>query len=152
MRKGAVLDYGGNPEISTPDVRIYEIQAELKKGYNAIAFVSKEVTGQRKYVFRPGYSTDSFTGVDIDIVLPEVQMDLPAGQMVIWEGDHLSGSAYLGNTAIGEDLNLKGIARSIELTGLKTSVQKGSDSKYWHYENRYWLRNLSRDSQEIVIE
>lgn len=152
MIKEAAMDYASSPETSNADVRIYKIDTPLMKGYNAVAFLSKELKGSKSYVFRPNYYTGSFSGVDIDILLPEIPVDVPAGSIEIWDGDHLAGNAMIGNTPAGESLNLKGIARSIELTGMMSSQQTSSDSRYWYYTNHYSLKNLSKNDEEIILE
>lgn len=152
MMKEAAMDYAGVPEKADADVRIYKIDTPLSKGYNAIAFISKELTGNKSYVFRTNYYTGSFSGVDIDIMLPEIPVDVPSGSIEIWDGENLTGTAMVGNTPSGSDLNLKGIARSIELTGMMSSQQTSSNNKYRYYMNHYWLKNLSKNEEEIILE
>ncbi len=84
--------------------------------------------------------------------LNEVPVDLPSGVMEVWSESVYLGSAGIGNIAKGESVVLQSIARSIEVSGRKTTVTTLGDSKYRYYKNTYYVRNLSEETVTVEIE
>lgn len=152
MAKLETADYSSPSAYSDAEMRLYEVVVPLDKGTNQIAFLSKNMTGSKNYVFRANRYDSGFTGVDVDINLDAVPVDLPSGSIEIWKSDVYMGSAYIDNVAEGEALALQAVARSIEITGKKSSKLVRSDEKYRYYENTYTVRNLSEKTEEVMIE
>ncbi len=144
--------YSVSPTTSDAETRLYEISVPLKRGTNYIAFLSELFSGDKRLVFRASRGGSSFTGVEIDVYLNEVPIDLPSGVMEVWSESVYLGSAGIGNIAKGESVVLQSIARSIEVSGRKTTVTTLGDSKYRYYKNTYYVRNLSEETVTVEIE
>ncbi|HDP77773.1 MAG TPA: hypothetical protein ENN47_06250 [Mesotoga infera] len=150
--KTANESYSVSPSTADSETRLYEISVPLKRGTNHIAFLSEVFAGKKRFVFRANRGGSGFTGVDIDISLDEVPIDLPSGNVEIWNNSVYLGSAGIGNIAAGESITLQSIARSIEITGRSSSVTTKVDSSYRYYKNTYFLRNLSGETVDVKIE
>ncbi|MBN2252078.1 MAG: hypothetical protein JW701_00155 [Kosmotogaceae bacterium] len=150
--KAANESYSVSPSTSDAETRLYEISVPLKRGTNQIAFLSELFAGKKRLVFRANRGGSGFSGVDIDVSLDEVPIDLPSGNIEIWNDSVYIGSAGIGNIAAGESIVLQSIARSIEITGRRNSVTTSVDSNYRYYRNTYFLRNLSEETVDVEIE
>ncbi|HCO70234.1 hypothetical protein [Mesotoga sp.] len=150
--KSANESYSVSPSTSDAETRLYEISVPLKRGTNHIAFLSEVFAGKKRLVFRANRGGSGFSGVDIDVSLDKVPIDLPSGIIEIWNDSVYIGSAGIGNIAAGESVTLQSIARSIEITGRKSSVTTKVDSNYRYYKNTYFLRNLSEEAVDVEIE
>lgn len=150
--KAANESYSVSPATSDAETRLYDISVPLKRGTNHIAFLCEVFAGKKRLVFRANRGGSGFSGVDIDVSLDEVPIDLPSGNIEIWSGSVYIGSAGIGNIAAGESITLQSIARSIEITGRRSSVTTKVDSSHRYYKNTYYLRNLSEEAIDVEIE
>jgi len=150
--KSANESYSVSPSTSDAETRLYEISVPLKRGTSHIAFLSEVFAGKKRQVFRASRGGSGFSGVDIDVSLDEVPIDLPSGSVEVWNDSVYIGAAEIGNIAAGESVTLQSIARSIEITGRRSSVTTKVDSNYRYYKNTYCLRNLSEEAVDVEIE
>jgi len=150
--KMANASYSISPTTSGAETRLYEISVPLSRGINYISFLSRFVEGEKRLVFRANWGASNYTGVDIDVRLKEVPLDLPSGIIDIWSDSVYLGSAGIGNIAEGENISLESVAKSIEIAGKKISETMKTDSTYRYIRNTYYVRNLSEETSAVVIE
>ncbi|MBN2219243.1 MAG: hypothetical protein JW697_03090 [Kosmotogaceae bacterium] len=150
--KMANASYSISPTTSDAETRLYDISVPLARGINYVSFLSRVVQGEKRLVFRANWEMSSYTGVDIDVRIKEVPVDLPSGIIDIWSDSVYLGSAGIENVAEGESIALESIAKSIEITGKKISETVKTDSTYRYIRNTYYVRNLSEETSAVEIE
>jgi len=151
-RSFAAVEFDTAPDITTADMRIYKIERSLTEGTNLLAYVSRFVDAEKRYVLRGGSMSSAYAGLDVDILIDELPVDLAAGSVEIWDEGFLSGIASIENLVKGDSVRLSGVARAIELQGRKTTVLDTSDPGAFKYTTHYWVKNLSEDKHEVVID
>ncbi len=151
-RSLVLADFESVPEVVTTDMRVYRIEPRLTEGTNILAYVSRYVDAEKRYVLRGSSVYSTYSGLDIDILIDELPVDLAPGSVEIWDEGFLSGFTSIDNLVKGDSVRLSGVAKSIELQGRKTTILESTDPSAYEYSVHYWIKNLSDDSHEVIID
>lgn len=152
LQKNVMMDYAegyaSDQSYQSSNLWSYAIDVPLTEKYNSVSFISKNIQSGKHYVFRPGWSTDYFQGVDIDLRIGTLDFDLPAGSVEVYEDGFLMGTTYIQTIPQGqEETILKKIASSLEIKGKKESYVQNK-----LYTNIYSISNFSEESAVVTIE
>ncbi|OAA31221.1 hypothetical protein AT15_06910 [Kosmotoga arenicorallina S304] len=150
LYKTEAMDFAAQPEAQSPDFIFYQLPVNPVEGGSKVAFLSKEISPVKRYVYRPRF-LGSFTGVSIDYEIENLPFDLPAGAVQLYDGDRYSGYTSINTHVKGETLNLINVAKSLELTAKSKEGIIERTYKSLKYQRVYVLKNAGSESKEVEI-